>query len=217
MEESATEDLRARFDLPVVLKALGPVNGPLGEAVTTLKAWRKSGAHRRDLDKDGTDDDDAAVTLMDAWWPKLARAIFAPSLGTKVTDQLHAFLPYDLELDPGDAPSAPSFEKGWYGFVSKDLRDLFTPKRVKGRWSRVYCGNGSKARCRAALRQSLTEALTVTKKDLYGRGDCAEDAQSACFDRNRSTVASAVSLPPFPFQNRPTFQQTVELTQKLPR
>ena len=34
---------------------------------------------------------------------------------------------------------------------------------------------------------------------------------------NRFTSASGISLPPFPFQNRPTFQQVVELTQTLPR
>jgi hypothetical protein len=34
---------------------------------------------------------------------------------------------------------------------------------------------------------------------------------------NRWTVASAISVPPFPMQNRPTFQQTVELTKRLPR
>ena len=65
--------------------------------------------------------------------------------------------------------------------------------------------------------QALKDALGVSKADLYGRGDCASDAQASCFDMNRSTIASAVSTPPFPFQNRPTFQQVVELTQKLPR
>jgi hypothetical protein len=34
---------------------------------------------------------------------------------------------------------------------------------------------------------------------------------------NRWTAASAVTVPPMPFQNRPTFQQTVEVTKKLPR
>ena len=34
---------------------------------------------------------------------------------------------------------------------------------------------------------------------------------------NRFTGASAVSVPPFPFQNRPTFQQVVEPTKTLPR
>ena len=35
--------------------------------------------------------------------------------------------------------------------------------------------------------------------------------------QNRWTVASAIDVPPFPFQNRPTFQQTVEVTKRLPR
>jgi acyl-homoserine lactone acylase PvdQ len=217
MEEPATQDIRGLYDLPVALRALGPVSGDLGKAVATLKAWHKAGAHRRDLDKDGVYDDDAAVTLMDAWWPKLAQAIFKPALGAEVVSKLRDVVPIDAELEPGRSPSAPAFSTGWYGYVHKDLRDLFTPKRVRGRWSRVYCGDGSKAKCRAAIRKSLEEALTVKKGELYGTGDCASNAQASCFDMNRPTVASAVSSPPFPFQNRPTFQQTVELTQKLPR
>ena len=218
MEESATQDLRGLRVLPVVLRALGKVSDPkLADAVATLKAWAKTDAHRRDLNKDGTYDDDKAVTLMDAWWPKLSEAVFKPALGDGVVGALRKMVPYDAELDPGSSPSAPAFETGWYGFVYKDLRDLFTPKAVRGRWSRVYCGNGSKAKCRAALRASLTEALKVTKAQLYGRGDCSANAQAACFDLNRSTEASAVTVDPFPFQNRPTFQQTVELFQKLPR
>jgi hypothetical protein len=34
---------------------------------------------------------------------------------------------------------------------------------------------------------------------------------------NRFTIASAIPVPDFPFQNRPTFQQTVEPTRTLPR
>jgi hypothetical protein len=34
---------------------------------------------------------------------------------------------------------------------------------------------------------------------------------------NRFVSASGVSVPPFPFQNRPTFQQVATPTQKLPR
>lgn len=33
---------------------------------------------------------------------------------------------------------------------------------------------------------------------------------------NRFISVSGVSLPAFPFQNRPTFQQVVELTKTLP-
>jgi hypothetical protein len=34
---------------------------------------------------------------------------------------------------------------------------------------------------------------------------------------NRFVSASGISVPPFPFQNRPTFQQVIELTKTLGR
>lgn len=217
MEEPATQDIRGRFITPILLRALGkPKDASLAGAAQLLRDWYKAGSHRRDLDKDGVYDDDAAVTLMDAWWPRLASAEFAV-LGDDVKAALLNMLPYDTELSGDGDPNAPAFFGGWYGYVHKDLRTLFTPKKVKGRFSRIYCGGGSKKKCRRALRRSLREALTVSKPDLYGRGDCAEDADAECFDKNRSVIASAVSIPAQPFQNRPTFQQTVELTQKLPR
>jgi acyl-homoserine lactone acylase PvdQ len=220
MEEPATQDIRGLYDVPVAVRAMGKVTDPeLQAAIATLTAWSKTGAHRRDLDKDGVYDDDAAVTLMDAWWPKLAEAVFAPALGGKTVDALRSMVPYDAELAAGgdESPSAPAFSTGWYGFVHKDLRTLTRPKTVKGRWSRVYCGGGKRKACAKALQASLKSALTVSKADLYGRGPCAENAQASCFDMNRSTIASAVSVPPFPFQNRPTFQQVVQVTQTLPR
>jgi hypothetical protein len=84
----------------------------------------------------------------------------------------------------------------------------------------VYCGAGSLETCRTALQSSLAEALAVTPAQIYGQGSentCKENAQASCFDMNRWTSASAISIPPFPFQNRPTFQQAVELTRTLPR
>ena len=50
-----------------------------------------------------------------------------------------------------------------------------------------------------------------------GNGECAADPQPSCFDQNRPTVTSGIALGAFPFQNRPTFQQVVTLTQRLPR
>lgn len=218
MEEPATQDIRGLYVLPVALKALGRLRDPELAAVRkTLRAWSRSGAHRRDLDKDGVYEEDAAVTLMDAWWPKLARATFAKSLGGKTIEALRAIVPYDAELEPGRSPGAPAFSTGWYGFVHKDLRQLAKPRSVRGKWSRVHCGKGSRKRCASALRRSLTEALTVTKEQLYGQGECAADPQASCFDKNRSTAASAIGVEPMPFQNRPTFQQTVELSDRVPR
>jgi hypothetical protein len=197
---------------------MGKVTDPdLRDAIAVLQAWRKRGAHRRDLDRDGVYDDDDAVTLMDAWWPKLVQAEFGPALGDEVMSALHTVVPFDAQLDPGKSPAAPAFSTGWYGFVHKDLRRLLHPRRVKGRWSHVYCGGGNRVRCAAALQQSLKAALQVSRKDLYGRGKCASNAQASCFDMNRSTIASAVTVPDFPFQNRPTFQQVVEPQVRLPR
>ena len=179
MEEPATQDIRGRFIMPILLRALGrPKDPKLAEAAALLRDWHKAGSHRRDLDKDGVYDDDAAVTLMDAWWPRLAAAEFAV-LGDDVKTALLDMLPYDAELAVDGQPSAPAFYGGWYGYVHKDLRTLFTPKKVKGKFSRVYCGGGSKKRCRRALRTSLREALGVPKADLYGRGDCADGRRRA--------------------------------------
>ncbi|MGH3373843.1 MAG: hypothetical protein ACRDP6_03795, partial [Actinoallomurus sp.] len=110
---------------------------------------------------------------------------------------------------------APDFFAGWWGYVSKDLRDLFGP-RPRGAWSRTYCGGGSVSKCRAALRASLREAIHVSPQALYGHGDCAGDPDPQCYDQNRSVITSAISIPPAPFQNRPTFQQTVSVTRNLP-
>jgi hypothetical protein len=50
-----------------------------------------------------------------------------------------------------------------------------------------------------------------------GNGACESDPQPSCFDQNRARIVSAISIPPFPFQNRPTYQQTTDLTRRLPR
>jgi acyl-homoserine lactone acylase PvdQ len=216
MEEPATQDIRALRILPIVERALGKVRQPdLAAALAKLDAWRRAGAHRRDLNKDNVYDDNDAVVLMDAWWPKLVDAEFRPALGDRALGALRTMFPYGEER--GTDPYAPDFADGWYGQVSKDLRDLFAPKRVRGRYSRVYCGNGSKKRCRAAILQSLSDALKVTPAELYGHGDCAGNPTPYCFDKNRFTTASAITNDPMLFQNRPTFQQAVEIPRALPR
>jgi acyl-homoserine lactone acylase PvdQ len=217
MEEPATQDLRGYRLLPTILAAVGKPKQPaLRKALATLRAWHKRGAHRRDLNRDGIDEETPAIELMDAWWPKLVTAEFRPSLGRKAFERLQVML--KLGDHTGGSPDAPDFFDGWWGYVSKDLRDLFGP-RPEAPFSRVYCGAGSKKRCRQALQRSLAQALKVTPAALYGGGDgkCAANPQPSCFDQNRPQVTSGIDLGPFPFQNRPTFQQVVTLTQRLPR
>jgi acyl-homoserine lactone acylase PvdQ len=218
MDEAATQDLRGVKLVPVLLRALGTPRDPaLAAAAKLLADWHRNGSHRRDLNKDGHYDDDAAVTLMDAWWPRLRRAEFRPALGGELYAAVLRML---VPNDPKETAdhSSPAFETDWYGQVSKDLRTLFGARKPRGRFSRVYCGGGSRARCRQALRKSLAAALKVTRDQLYGKdADCKSRAEASCSDETLSTSASGVSIPAFPLQNRPTFQQTVELTKTVPR
>ncbi len=217
MEEPATQDIRGYRLLPTILKAIGkPKSGPLRKALATLRTWNKNGAHRRDLNRDGVYDETAAVQLMDAWWPKLIEGEFKPALGAVAYERLVGML--ETGSNAGGSPRAPAFSDGWWGYVSKDLRGLFGPK-PKYPWSRSYCGNGKKKRCRAMLQRTLAAAMKVSPAELYGGGNgrCAADPQPSCFDQNRPQVTAGIDLKPFPFQNRPTFQQVVTLTQRLPR
>jgi len=58
----------------------------------------------------------------------------------------------------------------------------------------------------------------VPAADLYGKNsDCNSKPETSCFDMNRFTAASGVSVPDFPLQNRPTFQQVVQVAQHAGR
>ena len=226
MDEAATEDIRAVQLWPLVKQVLGTPSSPqLQEAIAQLDSWAAGGGHRRDLtnksnSSPGSYQHNEAITIMDAWWPKLLEAEFGQVLGGSGLGAVQSMLGFGAPY-PGSEPAAPDFADGWYGYVSKDLRDLLAANHLgaapSARYSRIYCGGGSLTACRQALQNSLQQALSVTPAQIYGHGACEENAQASCFDMNRWTVASGVSVPPFPFQNRPTFQQVVELTQTLPR
>jgi hypothetical protein len=226
MDEAATQDIRVVELWPLIKQVLGtPSNPQSQQAIAKLESWYADGGHRRDLtNKDiaspGSYQHNEAITIMDAWWPKLLEAEFRPALGNEAFGAVKGMLAFGAP-DPGSQPSAPDFADGWYGYVSKDLRDLLAANRLgpaaKAPYSQLYCGGGSLAACRQALQASLLEALSVAPKQIYGQGPCAEDAQASCFDMNRWVGASGISVPPFPFQNRPTFQQVIELTKTLPR
>jgi hypothetical protein len=214
MEGPATTDLRGYRILPLLLRVMGkaPAHGKLHNAVATLRRWNKTGAHRRDLNQDGTYEHERAVELMDAWWPLLVQAEFKPTLKAGAFEAVQSMLPVG-DHTRGN-PDAPAFFDGWWGYVSKDLRSVLG--RHVPAWRRTYCGHGSLKRCRKALRGSLVRALKVSPQELYGRGPCDSDPDPQCYDRNRATVASAISIGDYPFQNRPTFQQTVSLRHGVP-
>ena len=221
MDLAATEDVRIVKLWPLLRQVIGsPSNAALANAVDELNAWYAAGGHRWDLSKSGTYSNNAAIELMDAWWPKLLAAEFEPRLGPTVFGDLKGMLGFG-SVYTGTDPNEPDFAQGWFGYVSRDLLDLLAAHSGRrpgpSAYTKIYCGNGSFNRCRSVLRNSLLSAMSVTPAQMYGYGACQSNPQPSCFDKDEWTDASAISLPAFPFQNRPTFQQVVELTRTLPR
>jgi hypothetical protein len=221
MANAATQDLRGVAVLPWVLRVLGtPADPQLAAAVRTLRAWVAAGAHRIDRSGGGHYDDAAAVQLMDAWWPLLVHAEFAPALGEPLLGQLEAWDPIDnlpgSEQAPGQGHVGSSWDVGFYGVVQKDLRAVLRAP-VRGPLSRVYCAGGVLARCRAALLASLRAALAVPASQVYpADGVCAAGDQ-VCADEIRFRPVGAITEPLIPWENRPTFQQAVEVQGHGPR
>jgi hypothetical protein len=281
MDEAATTDIRAFALWPILKKVLGTPSDPrLADAISKLDAWAADGGHRRDLNnrditKPGVYQHNDAITIMDAWYPLLVEGMFRAPLGDAVLSQLRQISDYGSIAAGTPASGYPDFADGWYGYISKDLRDVLAhaaapaaakprcrfvrrrirtgahrgqlrrvrvcakPKHAKakpkpkpkrhakarpvvaappGAYSRLYCGGGSLSACRQILQSTLLAALSVTPQQIYGNGGaCASNPQASCYDMNTSVIAGGISIPPFPFQNRPTFQQVVELTSTLPR
>jgi acyl-homoserine lactone acylase PvdQ len=225
----ATTDLRGSRTLPWALKLLGPQTDPArADAVVKLRAWIGAGAPRVDRDRDGHYEHSGAVRIADAWMQTLPQAVFAPRLGAD------AFAAYDAQLLP-DTPNSfhgqthahmgSAWESGWFGLLQKDLRTvsgkLRGTARVREPWSVRYCGSGDKARCRAVLEASLTEALAVDPAKLYAdpttTGKCGNMDAQACYDSIAFRALGLLTQPNIPWQNRPTQQQVVEVTGHRPR
>jgi hypothetical protein len=217
MEVAGTTDLRAHAVLPWALKVVGrPRDAKLKAAVALLRNWRRAGGLRKDADRNGVYDHSDAVRLMDAWWPRLVRAQFRPVLGKRAFRQLAKTVDLDNEPNNGGQHLGSAYQDGWYGYARKDLMTVLG-RKVRGRYSRVYCGRGSLRRCRTALRRSLRAALAVPATKVY-RGDpkCA-DGDQWCFDSVIFRPVGGATQPPIHWINRPTFQQANEIQASVPR
>jgi acyl-homoserine lactone acylase PvdQ len=213
MAGAATVDLRGAQVLRYALALVGhPRNPQLASAVNTLTTWMRSGAHRIDPSGGGHYLQSGAVQLMDAWWPLLVSADFGPTLGPALLRQVETNFP--INDQPGHGVSGQhlgsAFDVGFYGVVQKDLRRALR-LRVKGALSRVYCGGGSLKRCRAALQASLASATAESAAQVYPADSVCKAGDQACSDSIRFRPLGGVQQPLIPWQNRPTFQQVVEI------
>jgi acyl-homoserine lactone acylase PvdQ len=218
MELAGTSDLRAHTVLPLALRVLGrrQTDRAVRDAVAKLRAWQRAGGLRRDHDRDGAYEHADAIRILDAWWPRWVRAQFEPTLGRPALDRLLAAVDADNEPNNGGQHLGSAYQDGWYGYVRKDLRTLLG-LRVRGRYSREYCGGGSLKRCRRALRGSLRAALTVPASELYGGDPKCPTADQWCFDAVSFRATGGATQPLIHWINRPTFQQANEIRSRVPR
>jgi acyl-homoserine lactone acylase PvdQ len=209
MNRAATQDLRALMVLPSIEAVLGGSTARSPREAQLLKllvAWRARGASRIDKNLDGEIDDPGAA-IMDAAWPKIARAVMSPALGPLVPN-LEKLVP----IDDAANSQGSAYDGGWYGYVDKDLRSLLG-RPVKGLYSRRYCGAGSIPACQA----SLWAALAAAGAELQA----AQGADPAKWhaDARRERIRFSGGLLPLQMRwtNRPTFQQVMSFVSHRPR
>jgi acyl-homoserine lactone acylase PvdQ len=202
MALAATTDLRGQEILPEVLGIIGKARD-LAPYVSLLRRWGASGSHRIDRDQDGKYDDGGAIALMDEWWSPLVHAMFDPQL-----DGLYGPIGVGIH----DAPSShqgSAFQGGYYGTVKKALRQA-RGRRVEGKYRALRCGGTTRKACFAAVQASLREAV-ATLSTRFGTGDPTAWTVDAAGDEIRFSLGGVATSGPIPWQNRPTFQQAVQI------
>src|SRR3981081_4116629 len=134
MEDAVTVDLRGTKVLPYLLRVIGKTNDrTLEGALNRLRGWEQTGAHRRDLNRDGSYDDAAAIQSMDGGWPLLPRAVSQPLLGSDLYKQLTGVDPVDNTPNNNGDHLGSSWDVGWYGSVQEDLVNVLANAKKKPR------------------------------------------------------------------------------------
>jgi hypothetical protein len=204
MNRAATEDLRVVKVWPIIRRVLNGGRAPselAARAAGLIDRWRRQGASRIDANLDGRIDAPGAA-VMDTAWNGIALAVMTPVLGP-LTENLQQL----MQISNSPSRTGSSFGSGWYGYVSKDLRTELGMK-VRGRYSRRYCGHGSLKACR----RSLWAAILAAANQLAAtEGPNPNDwFSSATAERIRFIPG----LIPFTMRwtNRSTFQQVIEFT-----
>jgi acyl-homoserine lactone acylase PvdQ len=203
MALAATTDLRGQEILPEALGLVGKARD-LRPYARLLRAWLDGGAHRLDRDQDGRYDDQAAVALMDAWWEPLIHAMFDPQL-----DGLYDVIGVGFHDSP-TSHLGSAFQGGYYGTVKKALRQA-RGRKLKARYRALRCaGGGGRKKCASAVQASLREAVALLAA-RYGSDDPGAWTPDPTDDEIRFSLGGLAVSPPIPWQNRPTFQQAVQI------
>jgi len=202
MALAATTDLRGQELLPDLLGMAGKARD-LRPFVALLRGWLDGGAHRLDRDGDGRYDDEAAVALMDAWWEPLVRAMFDGQL-----EGLYDIVGLGFHDDPASHLGS-AFQSGYYGTVKKAVRQA-RGRPVRGKYKALRCADGTRKGCAAAVQASLRRAVDALATSSASSDPAAWRADPTR-DEIRFSLGGLVTVSPIPWQNRPTFQQVVQI------
>ena len=209
MEEAGTVDLRGQEDVPLLLQVMGSAPPPGSDPRLTgmrerLAAWAASGAHHRDLDRDGEYDDAVAPAIMEAWWPELVHAMFDAGSANAI-----AALSLDIDDHNRHDHLGSAFQGGFFSHVHKDLRQVLG-QTVRDPWSRTYCGGGDRETCRRLLWQALADAA-VALEAKYGSAGIGDWKWAMAEEDVRHSAVGVTPVPAIHWINRPTFQQVVNI------
>ncbi|HKT05893.1 MAG TPA: penicillin acylase family protein [Rugosimonospora sp.] len=226
-ENAASVDLRAQQVLPLLLQVLKSqtiTDSSLASTVASLQAWYDSGAHRLETSSGAKAYQYAdAIRVFDAWWPLLVSAEFSSGLGSDLYQSLINAI--QINESPsggqqGDVSNLPgstnqtqphkgsSFQFGWWGYVSKDLRSVLG-QSVTSPLPVTYCGGGVLATCRSALLSALSSAAAESASTVYPGDTVCSAGDQWCADAIEQSPLGGVTDPLIAWQNRPTYQQVV--------
>ena len=139
-----------------------------------------------------------------AMYPRLLHAVFDAQLS-----DFYPQIPLPFDDAPSDQNLGSAYQDGYYGYLSKVLRQALG-RRVRGRYRMLRCADGRRAACAAAVRGSLAAAVgALTARS----GSALPDTWHADARRDdiHFAVGGALVVGPMPWQNRPTFQQVVQI------
>jgi acyl-homoserine lactone acylase PvdQ len=200
MIDAATVDVRGAYVLKDMLAAVGD-DPALRQYTDLLQSWMNSGAHRVDRARTGHYADQAAIALMDVWYPLVAKEVLRPRLGSLVDA-----IPTSLDDLPSRGRGSSFDNVGSYQWVTKDLESVLG-QNVDGAMSQKYCGKGDLTTCRNDIRQTLQQAVNALNSKQH-----TTDPTKWTYDKTQDDIKFQYvgeSVDPIDWQNRPTFQQVI--------
>jgi acyl-homoserine lactone acylase PvdQ len=203
-ETAALTDERAQVLYPLIRRMLGTIteNPTVESLLREADTWVAAGTFRIDSAKRSELDHGRAVILLDYAWPRIIRNVFGSVLGAEVVDGAGG-----IGNNLSSLESQPSMLNGWFGYLSKDLRQTLGD-RVVAPLSRPYCAHEGRVACRTILLHSVEQALKDAIAD-YGediaRWRCLTSCRQ-CYPVLFPSTGASPPLPPASYQSRPTYE-----------